>query len=360
MNLENINNPVRFLSANVTLLEGALEGFPVRSHIMEQGKIKVGVTSIISKTRQREVFPLGDGEWVDPDPEIVKELAKFDEQGVNVRVLLSQSTFEESKAFAKAYPQFQVIVTAGGIGDPAIDRAPTQVGNTWIIEPGEKGKHVGVFGLYAKDDQPMLRYQLVSLEREDFDDSESMIELMRLYQARLKEEQIVLVDGVGSPHPSGATFVGSQACMECHEDEVSIWKDTHHSHAFASLDPANKGEGHERLNGINRTADPECLACHVTGWDPKQYTRFRSGFLNAEFAQTDAEKRLQSLLADNQCENCHGPGSQHIALANSGADNAADSVRITYENAKSTCIRCHDGDNSPEFDFEKYWKDIEH
>jgi hypothetical protein len=28
--------------------------------------------------------------------------------------------------------------------------------------------------------------------------------------------------------------------------------------------------------------------------------------------------------------------------------------------AKKHCLTCHDGNNSPNFDFETYWKKIEH
>ena len=43
-----------------------------------------------------------------------------------------------------------------------------------------------------------------------------------------------------------------------------------------------------------------------------------------------------------QCEECHGPGLQH----------ARDG---TYRGAgEATCRKCHDPDNSPEFDYELY------
>jgi hypothetical protein len=83
------------------------------------------------------------------------------------------------------------------------------------------------------------------------------------------------------------------------------------------------------LHGIERFRDPECLACHVTGWNPRDYVRFEGGFLNAEFAASPSERGLEKLLAGNQCENCHGPGSQHVELIESGGDvaEAAKSVR---------------------------------
>src|SRR5262249_31108826 len=107
-----------------------------------------------------------------------------------------------------------------------------------------------------------------------------------------------------------------------------------------------------------RQFDPECLSCHVTGWDPQQYVPFRSGFLglNADGS---------SLLAGNGCENCHGPAGAHVA-AQAGSDAASQAhfrklLHIDLPNAeRTTCVKCHDHDNSPEFTFEKYWSMIAH
>jgi hypothetical protein len=37
-------------------------------------------------------------------------------------------------------------------------------------------------------------------------------------------------------------------------------------------------------------------------------------------------------------------------------------VRVTLEQAQGDagCVKCHDGDNSPEFSFETYWQQIRH
>jgi hypothetical protein len=36
-------------------------------------------------------------------------------------------------------------------------------------------------------------------------------------------------------------------------------------------------------------------------------------------------------------------------------------MRLTLAEAKkNTCYTCHDIDNSPDFDFEKYWEEVKH
>lgn len=351
---------IRFVSANVSLLEGAIEELPLVTMTKAFGDVKIGITSVLSESHSRRVFPMGDAEWKPPTAALEAAVSQFAADEVDLRILLSNGSVEESTALAAQFPQFQVVVTADGLGDPDPNDPPQQVGETMIIEAGRKGKHVGVLGVYQTEQGPRLKYKLVSLEREDFGETQSMIKLMVEYQNRLREERIVESESIGNPHPSGATFVGADKCAECHTTAYDIWKNTGHAHALEDLDPTFKRHGHERLNGVNRTFDPECLSCHVTGWDPQEYTRFKTGFLNAEFATTDTEKTLEKLFGGSQCENCHGPGSRHIEMVENGDDNPAESVILAYEDAKNRCIKCHDGDNSPNFDFEKYWKRVEH
>ena len=192
-----------------------------------------------------------------------------------------------------------------------------------------------------------------------------MITLMSTYQDRLKSEELAnMAEGV--PHPSGAKFVGAEKCGECHSDAFDVWKNSKHAHAFESLDPQNELTGHERLKGINRSFDPECISCHVTGWDPKQYYRFQSGFINEEYAATDELKQAFTALRGTQCENCHGPGSLHIELIDNEESKETPgpgrkSVRVTVDQARDrTCNTCHDLDNSPKFDFDTYWPQVKH
>ncbi len=354
--------PLFFLSANLEFFGVADLGTPVPSAIVEAGGLQVGITSVMSAELQKEVLPHPDITWQEPGPKLTDVLADFDDKHVDLRVLLSQASVTESEAFAQQFPQFDVVVTAQGTGDPDPTAPPQKIGDTLLIETGRKGKYVGVLGVYPDDKETPFRYKLISLERDNFDETPSMITLMQTYQERLESEQIVLADAVGAPHPSGAKFVGADTCATCHESAMDIWKHTGHAHALESLDPINERDGHERLNGVKRTFDPECLACHVTGWDPNEYIRFQSGFLNEQFATDKDQKTLHKLMAGSQCENCHGPGSRHIELVEADDLTAAGlEVRVTLEQArKGMCEKCHDLDNSPEFDFDTYWERVKH
>ena len=122
-----------------------------------------------------------------------------------------------------------------------------------------------------------------------------------------------------------------------------------------------------------RHFDPECLSCHVTGWEPQKYFPYESGYLGLK--QTPD-------LVGNGCENCHGPAGRHAAAENGEIDVtdaekeelragvAAEGWRRTKAISRARCsktgsvvdmcMRCHDLDNSPEFDFQTYWPKVKH
>jgi hypothetical protein len=73
------------------------------------------------------------------------------------------------------------------------------------------------------------------------------------------------------------------------------------------------------------------------------------------------------LLHTNGCENCHGPGSAHVAAENGDVDVSDEELeklqlemRLTLKQAEDKCFECHDIDNSPDFEFESYWEEVKH
>lgn len=200
-----------------------------------------------------------------------------------------------------------------------------------------------------------MRYSRVALT-DEFPDAEPMLELMASYQDQLKA---LGLEGLGLqpiPHPKGDRFVGSQVCGECHTTAFEIWEGTPHEHATESLvhPPNSRGE-------IARHFDPECLSCHVTGWNPQNYYPYTSGYLSLEES---------AHLLGSGCENCHGPGAEHVAAEQDGAAQERllalrAGMRLPLSKAKEHCMECHDLDNSPDFHqpgaFEDtYWPQVEH
>ncbi|MEO2023614.1 MAG: cytochrome C554, partial [Pirellulaceae bacterium] len=77
-------------------------------------------------------------------------------------------------------------------------------------------------------------------------------------------------------------------------------------------------------------------------------------------------------MTGSGCENCHGPGSRHVAAESGDLEvDAAQrtalrrQMQLTLDEArKNKCMQCHDLDNSPDFHdpgaFEKYWQQVRH
>ena len=197
-----------------------------------------------------------------------------------------------------------------------------------------------------------------------FGHADSIDEFMRAYQQTLEAEDLLETEApIVHPRGADARFIGSEKCGDCHPGAYEVWENSpHHQYGFKSLtvayaqvsdDPSLK----ERVR-VDRIHDPECICCHAAGWDPQEVLRFESGFLSAE--QTPHLKGVH-------CENCHGPGNRHVEFEESGdaseldllSARAAMAVRLEEAEVK-VCLKCHDHENSPDFDFEEYWERIEH
>ena len=173
--------------------------------------------------------------------------------------------------------------------------------------------------------------------------------LMESYQDQLKFQGW---DGLGLhpvTHPDQEKkggFVGSEKCKDCHEESYTVWKNTVHFEGLATLEQARPP----------RQYDPECVSCHVVGWNAQGNFPYRSGFISRE---------KTPLLAGVGCESCHGPGQAHCKAEEGGDLQLQEQLQklmvVTKEKAaKDVCVQCHDGDNSPEFKFEVYWPCVEH
>ncbi len=355
----NPKKEIPFLCANVTLYGSDDLGTPARTRIFSIAGLKLGITSILGKSYAKKVS-VDDVTIKEPAkvlPDIIKSIQS---QKPNALILLAHANLKECTALAKQFPQFQIILSSGGPEDPG--GKVLQVGNTWILNVGRKGKHVGVLGIFPEDKKNPFKFELVTLDEKRFGDNKAMVEHMRDYQERLKDEKLAYKE-LPIVHPSGAKFVGAEACGDCHTKAFDIWKKTPHAKAFESLKHPRKGMPDHK---ITRIYDPECLSCHVNGWHPQKVLRYKSGFINEEFADGFQEKEKFKFMQGQQCEGCHGPGSRHIQLINDAENDAeiekaAKEVRVTLKMAKEkTCYECHDLDNSPKFDFESYWKKVEH
>jgi hypothetical protein len=121
-----------------------------------------------------------------------------------------------------------------------------------------------------------------------------------------------------------AGYVSAQACSKCHAAQYHSWVKSGHGQAMTSL--ATKIS----------VMDNRCMVCHTTG-----------------YAKGLAANSPRSIaLLNVQCEQCHGPGREHIAKPDKSYGHVAETA--------SSCNTCHTPQTSPEFNLETYLEKMKH
>lgn len=165
------------------------------------------------------------------------------------------------------------------------------------------------------------------------------------------------------------TFVGQSQCKMCHNaaKEGAQWDKWHNAHHPKALELLQSDAAKEAAAKVGLTVPPheapECLKCHVTGYDP---------------ATKSAPDKITP--ADGiQCESCHGPASEHMKDAKVLKFTPAKITEIDVLShllpaGEETCRGCHN-DTSPTwksdrytlengektgFDFKQAWAKIAH
>jgi len=148
---------------------------------------------------------------------------------------------------------------------------------------------------------------------EELKEDESLVQLYKGYQ-QIVAERNLLEKYQRFVLPDNLEYTGSESCKGCHEHEYEYekWSQKAHARAYATL---------ER---VGSQLDPECVICHVVGME------YESGFIS---------EQKTSHLKNVGCENCHGPGSEHIRTAGNTA----------LTEPKSGCIDCHTPEHSGEY-----------
>jgi hypothetical protein len=343
-------NPGPFTSANMAV--AGREYLP-RHLIVKAGGRTIGVVSVLGDELRKKIAS-AEVLQESVDDGLKQVLPKFDAAKCDYRVLLAFADEEEAQEIAKRHKVFDLVVASSGSTEPTLKPESIAGVKSQLVHTGVKGMHVVVIGLFDDRKQP-VRYERVPLD-DRFPDSKAMREQMASYQEQLKQQGLAGLGIKPQPHPNGK-FVGTVTCGGCHTKALEVWEKSKHAHSTDTLiHPNERGD-------IPRHFDPECLSCHVTGWDPQKYLPFAGGYLSV--------KETPDLM-QNGCENCHGPGADHAAAEASGKVapamltklRAAMRLPLANKVAERKCMECHDLDNSPDFHqpgaFEKYWKDVVH
>lgn len=327
----------RIVAANI--VAAGLEAKIVPFVKVQAGAIKVGITAVVDPSKIKALKdPSLDLLTIKTIEETLPAILTELEKDTKSQVLLVQAAPEEAKKLALKYPGFDVVIGTSLYADPTKDAERVNDGKTLVLNVGQRGKYAGVVGIFDDATQP-YRYERIALDKRLDGPAKPMKALIEdEFRDQLKTLKTVenfprhaFVNG-----SRDASFLGAESCKNCHPNTFTRWSTTKHALAFQSL---------ERDPKPNVIFDAECITCHTTGFE------YTSGWKSPE---------ATPFLKGNQCENCHGPGSRHA----SDPDNLdfRGAMKLTAEQADKTrlCLRCHDEDNSPHFDFAKYWGQVIH
>ena len=204
-----------------------------------------------------------------------------------------------------------------------IDMNPIKQNGKIFVQPGERGQKMGELTVHIDTlGRKIFKHRIVRLDSNIKFDPE-MIKWYEEYNKEIEGLFFASLDARKKNGQKNKVYASQQICLSCHQNKHETWKKSRHAHAYETLDK------------VNKAFDPECLKCHVTGFDQI------GGFISE--VDTPALKNVQ-------CEVCHGPMLKHSKnpKANSG------------RNALVACKDCHVKNHSPKFNFTKYWPKIKH
>ncbi|MCI5165225.1 MAG: hypothetical protein D3903_03840 [Candidatus Electrothrix sp. GM3_4] len=175
----------------------------------------------------------------------------------------------------------------------------------------------------APDDEGMCKYsnRFFPLETSLPEDPEVKKIIDQAIQKANKINQKRLAKmGLNEPTITLQDIAGSQKCQKCHTAQMTVWQDSKHAQAWATLEEKN-----QQFN-------EDCLLCHVT----------------LPFYDADKVKAASLLLMLPKslkkvgCEACHGPAAAHSA--------GQGKVPVARPD-EMICLGCHTPEHDDNFIF---------
>jgi 2',3'-cyclic-nucleotide 2'-phosphodiesterase (5'-nucleotidase family) len=244
----------------------------------------------------------------------------------DVVVVLSHLKTQTALRVAREVPGIDVLID----GNDEIFTGPSTIGKTLVLFAPYEGRMLGEVRFHESENGTFsAKERFISLDFQmpgdpaasDFvakatDNIKSRIDPVR------KEAQGPAPPRSQGQNPSG--YVTAVSCAKCHQAQHSEWVNSGHAHALTAL-AAKASE-----------VDASCLVCHTTGFGRGGFTSVRESFG----------------LLNVQCEQCHGPGRDHIARPDKSYGRIADSAQL--------CGSCHTKQTSPAFSLPEYLDKIRH
>lgn len=305
---------VIWLSSNLTDRSGDTAGLRVLQ--IQRAGIKIAVAGVIDPA----LVIHSDWQAADPKRAVLKA---FDGIQADVRIVLAYLDESGLRRLAEALPEVDYIVG----GPTGQTMSPTRIGPVTIISATNKGKFLAQLKLASRPNSFIeLKAEITEVKSDLHENHEQLVNLETYYTALAGKDYTAQEAGLVSDLSNakkGYAIAGTATCVHCHQPDDSIWEHSKHAHAW------------NVLVAKNAQFDPQCQQCHTTGYGQA------GGFENVAHS---------SKLVHVGCENCHGPSQAHVL----------DPRKRTPFQAKEQCIRCHDHENSPQFNLDAYWVKVFH
>jgi len=298
--------------------------------IVKRAGVRFAITGVLDPGIDLRTHRTVDGPGVTrSDPFVaLSELIPVLREKADHVVLLSNMGLPRSKDLAAEVQGIDFVVVGN---HSAYSADPFEVAGTVFIQPGYKGQYFSDYRLSYGDDGLYTGYTGQSFALGDKIPSDAAVALMlkehklavegmskdrAADQAREREDRKRTAEGYAE-----ACLGVNDSCKRCHQPQYDQWLTTAHATAFETLE-----EAHQSTN-------PACLRCHTA--------------CQLELPP-DGSAPVEVALRSVQCESCHGMGTDHARDGSYGAI------------SKERCLDCHDGENSPEFDYQSYVSTVAH
>ncbi len=311
--------------SNVEVRDGDSTRPAFERHAMRTlpGGLRVGIFGLLTQDLPLTVLDAAPDIVVN-DPFAVTEemLDTLDREGADLVVLLSQLENALTDSVLARNPRIDAAV-CGSTTARHPRRAPEAL-DARVLYPVSRAPSLAHLTLTVSPEGDVLdavatetdvRHALVPDRELEARMSELFVELREL-----RAETIASLVTEAGGEDAADRYVGYDECAQCHVREHEIWKGSPHAGAYRTLIEL----------GLSENVD--CLRCHVVGYG-------REGGFRSGSAEPD--------LGGVQCESCHGMGSKHFEP-------------IPEHRLEGLCVRCHDQENSPDFDLDVYLEQIRH
>jgi hypothetical protein len=302
-----------FVSTNIR--DDARKPIAATSRIVTVGGRKVTVMGVLSTKYS------GHGLHVDDPYESLRKTIRDLKEPFDSLLVLAYLPEDELEALVARLPEADMIV--GGPTRQTI--APKRAGPAIWAATTNKGK----FLVQIERPTPKSPWEgkIVELSTEISDNAKQVDNLNRfrdeLSRVDFRAEQTSFSPVIPADSPKDFLVAGTDACRDCHQNDCQIWSSSSHAHAWQTL-----------LDKKSQM-DPYCQHCHTTGYGlPGGFRSMADGGIRENVG----------------CESCHGPAKTHVANSSS---------KTLYQ-ASDRCAACHDHENSPQFEYDGFWKKIGH